>query len=103
MAPLPNCFIGQRAAAFRQQLFHFAEAQTDAVVQPHRIANNVSGKPMALRADRIGHHQPVCQNGVNLTIPLRGLGGSKVTYLLDKKTISFAGEAVNNFIHYFDF
>lgn len=56
LAPLPNGFIGQRDAAFSQQFFHFAEAQTKAVIQPHGVANNFGRKTMSLVANRVGRH-----------------------------------------------
>ncbi len=56
LTPLPNGFIGQRNTAFSQQFFHFAEAQTKAVIQPHGVANNFGRETMSLVTNRVGSH-----------------------------------------------
>jgi len=46
--PFPNRFIGYHYAAFEQYFFHIAEAQAEAKVQPHGVADDFDRKPMML-------------------------------------------------------
>src|SRR5215813_531859 len=46
--PLPNRFIGHAHAAFQQYFFHIAEAEAEAKVQPHRVADDFDRKPVIL-------------------------------------------------------
>jgi hypothetical protein len=48
LTPLANGFIGDGDASFGEEFFDFTEAQTESMVQPHGVANNVRGKAMPL-------------------------------------------------------
>ena len=47
-APLANGLIGHDHTTFEQQFFDIAEAQAEAEVQPHGVADNFSRKAMVL-------------------------------------------------------
>ena len=55
-APLPDGFIGDGVAAFGQEFFNFAEAQAEAMIQPHGVTDNFGRKTMALVAGGFGFH-----------------------------------------------
>lgn len=38
--PVPNCFVGNRDAPRRQQIFNITETESKAMVRPNRVANN---------------------------------------------------------------
>jgi hypothetical protein len=46
--PLPNRFIRHDHAAFKEELFHIAEAQAEAKVESYGVADDLHGKPVML-------------------------------------------------------
>ena len=50
-APLPYRLIGHHHTMFRQQLFDIAEAEAEAKVQPHRVADDFHRDPVSLLGD----------------------------------------------------
>ena len=54
-APLPNRFIGHAHAAFEQYFLHIAEAEAEAEVQPHRMANDFAREPVILIPESTGN------------------------------------------------
>jgi hypothetical protein len=50
LTPLSNRFIGHGDASFGEEFFDFTEAQTEPMVEPHRMTNNFRGKPVTLVA-----------------------------------------------------
>ena len=55
-APPPDRFVGHNDTPFGQQFFHFAEAETEAMVQPHGVANDVGRETVALVANGSSLH-----------------------------------------------
>ena len=51
-APLPDGFVGHEDATGAQELFDVAGAQAEAVVQPHAMADDLSGKTVMFVARR---------------------------------------------------
>jgi hypothetical protein len=56
LTPVTNRFIGDGDAAFGKQLFDFAEAEAEAMVQPHGVADNFRGKTVTLVTGCCGFH-----------------------------------------------
>jgi hypothetical protein len=48
--PFAHRLIGHPDSTFTQEFFHIPQAQTEPKVQPHRVANNLHGKPVMLIA-----------------------------------------------------
>ncbi len=46
--PLADGFVADDDSAFGQELLDFAEAQTEAVVEPHRVGDYFGWEPMIL-------------------------------------------------------
>src|SRR5262245_11934685 len=44
--PLTDGFMGHGDAAFQQELFHVAVAESEAIVEPDPMADDFSGKPV---------------------------------------------------------
>jgi hypothetical protein len=49
--PAPNGFVGDRDAAFRQQIFDVAEAQGEPEIEPDRLMNDLWREPVSAVAD----------------------------------------------------
>ena len=49
--PAPNGFVGDRDAAFRQQIFDVAEAQGEPEIEPDRLMNDLRWEPISTVAD----------------------------------------------------
>ena len=45
LAPWPNGLLGDGEAPFGQQLVDLTEAEAEAMVEPHGVADNFRGKP----------------------------------------------------------
>jgi hypothetical protein len=57
--PPPDRFIGNHNLAFQQHLFGQPEAQREPAVEPHRMSDDLDGKPLVLGADKgIRHSAP---------------------------------------------
>ena len=54
--PLAHRFIGDGNAVFSQQFFDFEEAQAEAMLEPHGVADDFGRKTMALVAELFGRH-----------------------------------------------
>jgi hypothetical protein len=64
--PLADRFIRHDDSAFQEHFLHVAETQTEAKVQPHRVANNLDRKPVIL----IFRSNKRCIHAVTLTYKL---------------------------------
>jgi hypothetical protein len=53
-APLADGFVGYQHATDKEELFDVPIAEAETVVQPHTMANDLSGKPMVFGALRGG-------------------------------------------------
>jgi hypothetical protein len=56
--PAPDCFIGDRNAAFRQQIFDIAEAQGEPKIEPDCLMNDLGRELVSVVADflhRLGY------------------------------------------------
>src|SRR5689334_15850122 len=81
--PLSHGFVADDDAARRQQLLHHAQPERKAKIQPHGVADDLGGKPMALVAGVSGGRHstrlptPVRQRNpagyIKLAVPLRQL------------------------------
>jgi hypothetical protein len=53
LTPFPNRFVADRDPAFGHHFFDVTKTQAESKVQPHGVADDLSGKAMAfVRADR---------------------------------------------------
>jgi hypothetical protein len=52
--PLTNRFSGHRHSTFWQELYYIPEAEAEAKVQPHGMADDLGGKTMIFRASGWG-------------------------------------------------
>src|SRR6266550_3393830 len=78
--PLPHGFVADDDAARGQQLLNHAEPERKAEIQPHGVADDLGGKPMALVAGASGGRHstrlptPVSQRNpaghAKLTVPV---------------------------------
>jgi hypothetical protein len=50
LKPLVNRFIGNGDSTLSQEFFDLTETQTESMVEPHGVANNLRGKPVTLVA-----------------------------------------------------
>src|SRR5689334_25075001 len=81
--PLPHGFVADDDAAGGQQLLNHAQPERKAEIQPHGVADDLGGKPMALVAGVSGGRHstrlpsPVRQRNpagyIKLAVPLRQL------------------------------
>src|SRR5438105_13777657 len=86
--PLPHGFVADDDAARRQQLLHHAQPERKPEIQPHGVADDLGGKPMALVTGVSGGRHstrlptPVRRRNpaghIKLTVPLASIlaGGS---------------------------
>jgi len=49
--PAANCFVRDRNAAFRQQIFDVAKAQSKSEIEPDRVLDDFSREPVSFVAD----------------------------------------------------
>jgi hypothetical protein len=56
LAPLPDGFVRDRDAAMREEVFGVAEAQGEAVVEPHGVADDGGRESVARVADDVVGH-----------------------------------------------
>jgi hypothetical protein len=55
-APLPDALVGDNHTSFSQQQFDVSEAQTEYVIQPDRVADQIGGEAVAMvRVGRLSH------------------------------------------------
>ena len=62
-APLPNRFVRDDDASFRQQIFDIPEAQAVPVVEPHGVADDVGRKAMPEVAGSTRRHPDIVPRG----------------------------------------
>ena len=55
-ASLPNGSIGDRDPPFAQHLFDLTEAETESMVEPTRVTDNVGGKALRLVPEYLLFH-----------------------------------------------
>ena len=58
LAPLPNRLVGDRHASLREEIFSFAEAGAEPIVEPDRVADNVGWESISVIAARLTPHRP---------------------------------------------
>ena len=63
LTPQPNGFIGYEDAAFRQKILDVSEAETETMVGPDRVTDDLGRKPIAGVARR-----PIALHGPSLSI-----------------------------------
>ena len=64
--PLPDGLIGDDDATLREQILHVTEAQGEPMVQPHAVADDLTGESIGGRAVRLGfHHTRVPTSGAS--------------------------------------
>src|SRR5271165_1127853 len=51
--PAPNCLVGHRHSAFRQQIFDVAQAEGEPEVEPYCLVNDLGREPVSGVADFI--------------------------------------------------
>ena len=57
-APLANGLVGDGDSALREKVFDVSEAQTEAVIEPDRMTDDLWRKAMAAIAGRAAVHSP---------------------------------------------
>jgi hypothetical protein len=66
LTPLPNSLVGDDNSAFRKEILDVSEAQTESVIQPNRVTDDLGRKPVSVVKTRIAvHHQSLA--GSSLT------------------------------------
>jgi len=58
LAPLANCFIGDRDAALGEQLFHFTEAEAEPMLEPNGMADDFGWKAVTMVDGWFSLHRP---------------------------------------------
>ncbi len=53
-APLPDRLVGDRDPALREEILHVPETETEPVVQPHRVTDDLGRKPVSSVARHTG-------------------------------------------------
>ncbi len=56
--PLADGFVGNRDSPLGQEIFDITEAQTEAVVEPHGVADDRRGESVPVICGRMAVHQP---------------------------------------------
>jgi hypothetical protein len=56
-APLPDGFVGDDDSPLRQELLDVAKAQTESVIQPNGMTDDLRREPVAVIAVCLGLHQ----------------------------------------------
>jgi hypothetical protein len=54
--PLANGFVGHENPSLSQEIFDVAQAEREAMIEPHRVADDLRGKTVSLVADRVLGH-----------------------------------------------
>ena len=58
LAPLPNRLVGDHHASLREEIFSIAEAETESIVEPDRVADDVGWESISVIAGRLTPHRP---------------------------------------------
>ena len=56
--PLADGFVGDRDPPLGQEIFDIAEAQTEAVIEPHGVADDRPGESVSVICGRMAIHRP---------------------------------------------
>ncbi len=57
-APKPDRFVGNRDAALGEKVFHIPKAETEAVVEPYGMTDDLCWKSVSTVARRVAFHRP---------------------------------------------
>jgi hypothetical protein len=60
--PLPNGLVGHDNAPLGEEIFRIAEAQTEPMVEPDGVTDDLGRKSIAAIAGRLPHHGLLCQS-----------------------------------------
>ena len=69
-APLANGLVGDRNAPLGQQVLDIPETESEAVIEPDRVADDLRRKPIAVIAGYLARHPPTPPGSAfKLTVP----------------------------------
>jgi hypothetical protein len=57
LTPLTYGFVGDNDSPFCQELLNISEAQTESMIQPDRVTDDLGRKPVSVVATHFGSHQ----------------------------------------------
>jgi hypothetical protein len=57
LTPLPNGLVGDDDSPFRQELLNISEAQTESMVQPYPVTDDLGRKPVSVVTAHFAVHQ----------------------------------------------
>jgi hypothetical protein len=65
LAPLPDGLVREDDSAFREEVLDVSKAQTESVIQPNRVTDDMGRKPVPMVTTHVAvHHQSLARRSL---------------------------------------